>query len=370
VTYPYFTASGSIASTDLYVDYSRWSLYQDALYADTCSTNSGSYGSSSNGIIGMGTSGNNKYNFKGAEIFSIYLNKDLSGGQLLFRQDLAYATSNSPLAQFSTDANWKASLSYFSSIQVGSYSSSITAKLIFDMNEDTIGFPTAIYNQLMTYLKYYGVDCSGSSSYQPSCTYYGYISSLPNIFINNGTGSPIPIPPEIYIQNASDPYYVTKVTLNLRVLGTNYSGYNYVTSDFSDCIILGANFMKYYYTVFDASSYYYGPRISIYRAGNPPATGPAGYFIAGAVLAFIVVCSICGCIKRANKKVTTTVVTTTAAIVQPPLLINQDQTQIYMPPPVQYVQQPYGYVQPQGGYPQQQGFVQQGFVQPNYGYQQ
>jgi len=365
VSYPYFTAYGVMADTEVYVDYNGWSLYTQSLYASQCQTNSASYGTSSYGIIGMGVNGNNKYNFKGAEVFSIYLNKDLSGGQLLFRQDLAYATSNYPTVQFSADNNWKASLGSFSSIQVGSYSSSISANLIFDMNENAIGFPTAIYNQIMSYLKTYGVDCAGL--YQPNCTYYGYISSLPFIYIKFGNGDSIPIPPEIYAQNASYPYYVNTVTLNLRALGTNYSGYNYVTPAFSDCIILDANFMRYYYTVFDASSSFFGNKISIYLAGTPPS-GPGGLLIVGIVLTIIVACSICGCIKRANKKVNSTVVTTTT-VVQPPLLIHQGQTQVYMPPSMQYVQQPQGGYpqQPQGGYPQQ-GFVQQGFVQTNYGH--
>jgi len=284
--YLYFTASGLASFTQVYIDYSKWILqfYTWALSPNTCLSNQTNYdGASVNGIIGLGVNSKNRFNFINETIFSIYLNKNLSGGQLLFREDLNYAASTTPIAVFLANSNWeighweKKTWQGFNELQVvGSkkvYSTEIFSKVIFDLNADAIGFPSNQYAYLIKTLQVHGVLCVGAGLYRPTCLYAGEISDLPTITIVNGTNAnTIQIPPEIYVQNTSSSSNVQKITLNLRALGNDLTGYNYVSSSYKDYyIILDANFMRYYYTVFDAREYGGLYPVRIYKAGNPPA---------------------------------------------------------------------------------------------------
>jgi len=344
VNYPYFSASGNLASADVYVDYSSWSLYTQALYADSCETKSASNGSSSNGILGMGVNGKNLENLIGRQKFSIYLNKDLSGGELIFNDDNAnYANSSEQISVTYTDQDWKFTFT-FGTIRIGDSVSYIEegTQLIFDINENAIGFPLSNYNAILSFLSKYGVICNQTRLYQPTCLYTGYISSLPTIILKKITGDTIPIPPEIYVQNSSNPSNVTTVTLNLRALGNNLTGNNYVTADYNNSIILDANFMRYYYTVFDATFMIEKPRIILYIAGNGPTPDPSNFPIVATVIALIVAGLICYYLKYANKKDINN---------QHSLLSNPS---IYMPPPARLVSQ----IEPQSWDPQQQEIVE------------
>jgi len=135
VKYPYFSATGSKATTSVFVDYTKWSLSSQALIADSCNSKI-SYGQYFNGIIGMGVSNNAAQNFIYDRTFAIYLNKDESGGQLHFKPDTKnYGNSSAPLVYLFANTDWQISLSNTSYIQIGVKKiDNANSKIIFDLS--------------------------------------------------------------------------------------------------------------------------------------------------------------------------------------------------------------------------------------------
>jgi len=288
VSYPYFVASGVYATTIAYVDYSHWRLDADAVLADSCNQNSISIGKNTYGIIGMGIKGGSEYNFIESLLFSIHLEEDYSNGLLIFKKDFNYTTSEIPVVTIPTDKNWQADIN--GKIQVGNQSFSITSKLIFDLNTDAIGFPFDQYYAILTYLSDYGVACTGDASSQPSCAYHGVIKDLPTIEIINDSMQ-IPIVPQVYVKNGRNEENVTKIVLNMRALGTNYTGKSYVTPEYSNTIILDAGFMSNYYTVFEGETEKDNQRITLYPTKSFPSTSRNlvwVYITAGVVVLLII----------------------------------------------------------------------------------
>ena len=364
VDYPYFSAIGRYAGADLYLDYAYWDLKADAFLAESCNSNYEYYGQFRSGILGMGTEGDAWNNFVYYPKFGIYLNKDLSGGKFLFAQDTSYYNSSFAVTTMYADKNWKVKLNGY--IKVGYNNVPFTGKLIFDMHADAIGLPYATNTAILSYLETYSyVYCRWDTSYQPMCDYNGYISDLPDIVIVNGTNQ-IPIPPQVYVVDGYRKDYVSMITLNFKVIGSTYTKKNYVTNDYNDAIILDSRFMSYYYTVFDST--YSIPTITLYFANHNSMTGLQVLFLL--IFVGIIIAVVC-CVKAAKRRRPTTIVTNAvvAPVIYPNVVINQDHTQQFYSPPVQYTQQPYAYVQePQ--HQQFQQYQQPGYPQQGYNYQQ
>jgi len=301
VDYPYFSADGGYAGADLYLEYINWDLKADAFLAESCNSHYEYYGQFRSGIIGMGTEGNAWNNFYFFPKFGIYLNKDLSGGKLMFTQDTSYYNSSFPVTSMIADRNWKVKLNGY--IKVGYNTVSFIGKLVFDMHADAIGLPYATSSTILSYLKSYSsVDCKWDTSYQPMCDYNGYISNLPDIVIVNGTNQ-ISIPPEVYVVDGYRKDYVSMITLNFKVIGSIYTKKNYVTPDYNDAIILDSRFMSYYYTAFDNS---YGvPTIALYIAIHNSMTGLQVLYLL--IFVGIVIAVVC-CVKAAKRRRPTTIV--------------------------------------------------------------
>ena len=331
--FPYFYAFGDTVSTAIYLEYNHWYLSRDsyAMLAKDC-TSLTSYGRDSYGIIALGREGESEYNYNGHgyPLFSVYLSKDKTGGKLIFGNDQNYSNSTSPVAQWDTDANWRTYFDGFMKIEL--HSLLLRAYLIFDINSEAIGLPRYMFDWVVTYLGRHGLDCD-SSPYQPICTYSGYLSNLPDIFIIQESMK-IPIPPQVYVYNGTNPSYVSSVMLNIRALGINEAGNSYVTTEYKNTIILDSNFMRYYYTVFDGSDRRDEQKILIYLAREfaTPSDSKAIYFVLAAFVALLIGIAICNRYNKTVKKSKES----ESTIVQPPLVIH-NQAPLYSPN-AQYVQ--------------------------------
>jgi len=131
--------TGKYINANLYLDYSNWELKSEAVIAEISTLSYVDYGKTRNGVIGMGFDGDSINSFK-SPLFSVYLNKDLSGGKLMFFENMVYTNSSTRVAVINTDKNWVAELYY------GPYVD-IKGKLVLDMNADAIGIPE-VYSSL------------------------------------------------------------------------------------------------------------------------------------------------------------------------------------------------------------------------------
>lgn len=274
-----FNASGETIAPVVNMDYNNWLLTREAGLASSCETSSGDLQSSGMyGVIGLGRSGNAQYNFIGwYHVFSINVYQNLSGGQLVFGERNYAGFDVTTTAVLETDPDWVADCGSSCIITIGYYTASVrNAKVIFDLDANSIGLPLASYYQVMHYLvEYLNMKCD-DKIYLPVCTYTGSYESLPSIFLMVN-GQSITIPPLLYVQDYSlgSGDVSAQITLNLKGVASNLTGSNYVTEPYQNYIILDDRFMSYYTVYFNTSGLNH--RITVIYAKPivvPPATDP------------------------------------------------------------------------------------------------
>lgn len=302
--YPSFSTGIYHAWLDMYLDYNNWELDDWSSIAVSCSSQVDMpFANTRYGILGLGVDGGSATNFISFMVFSIHIDQDMSGGLLLFGVDLdSYADSSSPVATLSPNVNWITNIS--GSIQVGDSSiNNINSSIMFDMNEETVGFPLHIYHKIINDISSnMDIDCS-LDTYYPTCSYSGSVEGLPDIVLNLDNGQSITIPSSVYVKNQTSDG--DGVILNLRGLNNSLGNVSFVTPAYENCIILGYNFIANYYTVFNATEGLLS--ITLYPTATPSNT-PSWVItlieVVGA-LAFVLicVCLYCVCRKKFKRKI-------------------------------------------------------------------
>lgn len=300
VDFPSFHANVTYAKSHIYLDTNYWILESAYLYiAQSCHTGASSlsFGSGKSGVLGLGTGSGAKDDFKSSPIFSIFINSDLTKGQLLFKKDTnSYAQASKPLYTLYANCTWQIP-TRGGSLQVGDSDVDLNGNVMFDINSDAIGLPESVYNVVMTYVTAInGVTCEIGSNYKPSCATTKQIKDLPDIILSFGS-SDIKIPSQIYASLKNDTGSVRYFNLNFKATSPNLTDNSYISQNFKDSIILDANFMSYYYTVFDASNS--SNMIYLYPSINVPSDRNLLKWIgAGAGGVFLLVVIGCCCIKK------------------------------------------------------------------------
>lgn len=257
--YVQFSATGSMMSTSIYLDYSNWYLDERAGYASNCTTNvSLPYGNSRYGLLGMGFANGGQDNYPRSRMFSLSLNETNHSGSLLFHSGSSAVEfpTYTPVVTIQTDNNWNINTSAL--ITIGYNSIEFETTVIFDLNSDLLGFPVSIYDYLIKSLeKNTSMSCS-NATFKPVCSFTGNVLALPNITLAIQNQN-IQIPPNIYVQW----YYIYNspanssysLTLNLRAISSSLLNDSYVSPAFNDFVILDQNFLLYYITLFNATGY-------------------------------------------------------------------------------------------------------------------
>lgn len=168
--------------------------------------------------------------------FSIYVSKDGTEGQFLFKEESKYRIPNTIVHTLEADSNWRSKFS--KTITVGGCKPiPVNADIVFDFNSDIIGFPTDVFRDVIQSLRESNnVQCSDQLE-RPTCRYEGKIEELPTIFFEGS----LAIPHWVYVD---DKHYeeTGMITLNLK------------EEKDQSLIVLGRQLMSYYYTVFQRSS--------------------------------------------------------------------------------------------------------------------
>ena len=267
-----FKADGNFIDTSLWLDRQHWSLNANAIYADTCSSLKISYNDTDIlGVIGLGFADGSSSNYlQGQPLFSIYINRSLQTGELLFKEDSSKKDGLDTITTLSSDNNWR--VPNTNSILIGDITLpfNVTAnyELNFDINSDAIGIPDDLYLTFINYimLNTNQLRCS-NSTYQPVCTYTGKLSDLPVLTFVFADAS-LPVPPEVYVANNQD---LTgdidgEITLYLKSVSVSQGGSNHVTSLYVDNFIMDAHVLSYYYTVFSGDVNQRTGNITLFKA--------------------------------------------------------------------------------------------------------
>jgi len=271
LVFPYFETDSQTIISEVFLDYSHWSLKSMAHMSTQCSGfYSGGYG-----LLGVGVDDDSLINFLNlAPTFAIEISKDLLNGTFAFDKNLQKAQSSTPLAKLNSSGIWHVSDCHTISIQKTTIFAN--ASLIFDLGSDSLGFPVTIYREILAALQNYPSigQCQTNDDFRPTCQFSGDIRELPKIIVNIGDQE-LAIPPEIYvIQTQSSFYYYESISLKIKALSTNTAEGFYVTPDHSNYIILGYPIMSYYYMVFDGGHKSIDPKrqvapsISLYPSKN------------------------------------------------------------------------------------------------------
>lgn len=182
----------------------------------------------------MGFSGSVANNYASLPYFAVFFDEYAYFGNITFNPNVANWKS---VAQLPSNTDWR--ISGVSSIQVsGSAATNFDypVDLIFDIGSDNIGFPLAIFNDIMTKLK--NLDCS-SATKKPMCYTVSSpsdtplkLGDLPNISITINTQTII-IPPQVYVEDATSldakATLDHSITLNLMALDQSLTYNQYVT---------------------------------------------------------------------------------------------------------------------------------------------
>lgn len=298
--FPSFSTAAYLAWLNMFLDYNNWDFKDLSLIATSCKSNvTLPYGSSRSGIVGLGIADGAATNFDSFEVFSIHIDEDMLEGILMFGTDLdSYAASSSATATLLTDENWTTSA--LGKIQIGDTELALNATILLDINEDTVGFPLALYQQIISSLNtVMDFECSSDTAY-PTCPYTGSVSGLPDIVLNLD-GQSIPIPGSAYAKGATGDG--TGVILNMRGYSSSLNGTSFVTKTYENCIILGYNFLANYYTVFNGTSET-SVTITLYPTATP-SSSPSWLItlieVLGA-LAFVLICICLYCVCRKKFK--------------------------------------------------------------------
>jgi len=291
LVFPYFETDSQTILSEVFLDYTHWSLKSMAHMSTECSGfYSGGYG-----LLGVGTEGS-LMNFLNLEPnFAIEISKDLLNGTFSFDKNLQKPDSDVPLAKLNSSSNWQ--VSNAQTISVLKTSIYANSTVIFDLGSDSLGFPVSIYNEIVAALENYPEmgQCQTNTDFKPDCQFAGDIRQLPQIIINIADQQ-LAIPPEIYvIQTQSSFYYSDSISLKIKALSPNTSEGSYVTPDHSNYIILGYPIMSYYYMIFDGGHKSIDPKravnpsISLYLSKNYQNSA---YFWLIALAGFLVIISV------------------------------------------------------------------------------
>jgi len=226
----------------------------------------------------MGTSHTGKSNFNASKpVFSISIADDGKSGELLFKKDLSYAQSETPVTVLKASLDWVTTLS--GTMQIGNHTIDLDVDLVFDLGSDSIGLPLSLFNQVIEYLGLFGVKtCTAGSTYQPNCGYNGYYKDLPDITLVSDDTKVI-IPPSVYVKNWDGGHnYESYLYLNFKGLANNLPGPSFVTRSFDNCIVMDSRFMNYYYSVFEYQGQDAGTTITLYKAGKGAVNPDDGNF--------------------------------------------------------------------------------------------
>ena len=249
INLPYLSANVASANAKVLIDQKYWSTNSALLVRDCTSQTTENFGSGAYGILGMGVDGTHKTNFMNSSLFSIYLEADLSKGELLFGFDSSKAQKTAPNLTLSADNNWF--ISGVNQLALGSAKINITANLLFDVNSKAIGLPLEIFNSLIASINGNKLmTCETDKTLMPTCQYSGEIQEIPNFIIVIDNQS-LSLPAQYFVK--SNEGEESSITLYFKAIASSLTEESFVTADYENYIIIDRHVMAYYYTLFDAT---------------------------------------------------------------------------------------------------------------------
>ncbi|RYE16274.1 MAG: hypothetical protein EOP45_17785 [Sphingobacteriaceae bacterium] len=214
------------------------------------------------GLLGMGkslTANAAQDSGKSASNFAIYKDKKSSDFKLEFNADIPSDKLLQSLVIKSND-NWAMSVSEVKLADDVINGEPPVTKVIFDLNDETIGLPKPYYDEIVNRLtKLYGLTCTMfKEPYRVSCKIsHGKrpkLESMPNINIQLGSIQKIIVTPKMYIDYS--PEASDELILNLRSLESDKSYQKmFVLEDYSNYIILGSKYLEDHLTIFNLDGY-------------------------------------------------------------------------------------------------------------------
>ena len=263
ISVPKYVLNGYRVQTSIFLNKDIWFFKQSDLYRPILANSlksgtTGDFGNGFSGILGMGNAHNGRHV---QTTFSIYLDKNDMGGNLIFGVDLNNVKSKDPVASWPVDENWHVNNIQAVNIETSTINATLDHKLIFDLNIDDIIFPVYFQEKIINAFKFDGILCELKDS-RMQCNKISKDKEFPVIKIDVN-GSSLPLSPELYVINYDAKANESLVMSTRLRFASPQSTNEYITHNFQHYIILGRCVMKEYYTAFHG----FEKKIVVYTAG-------------------------------------------------------------------------------------------------------
>jgi len=241
------------------------SIYKSTNYYYSSSGSNSNYFNNRSiyGFVGLGVGGGAASNFKGDHpLFSVSINSTGYGSLIFGKDSTLYDSSKTPVT-LTTDTNWTMMTK---NLTFGNYSNSaLTSNLIFDLQHSGISIPKKSWDDDEGFFKNLQKNYNLSSYYytEDSCyTFYGNLTTLPDLVIGLENGKSLTIPPAAYTRKSTRTNNTYLILIGYTPSVTNNSDPENKKADYT---ILGLSFLSQFYTIFEQKT---GsePTITLYPA--------------------------------------------------------------------------------------------------------
>jgi len=255
------------------------------------------------GAVGLSVSDMNSNSIVSEEnMYSVYLNEDGTGGELIFGQDPAYISEDWNVT-IKTNQDW---VPRVMSLTYGPKRYDLMHSAIFDLSLPFIGVPAPYYREILHLLKEtYLLNCQWDKV-MPECVYPDDLFKfLPNLTIGFWSSrNYLDVPASVYLKKFADSnrYQLLLVGLAIDPHTTDIVP---VTPKYVNYSILGYPFLRHFYTVFNYADLA-NPTVTVYRV-KPDDIVPdddstvTGITIGAIILGVIVLGALIACFWAVNR---------------------------------------------------------------------
>jgi len=297
---PYFSVNGNYWPVDIVLHNKMgkalWQNYQgqNVILAEQCKI--GFNDKTVNGILGFGASYDAVKNFK-SDIFSIYLNQNLTSGELIFGIDQDKFIKDS-CQKYRSTGDWELPVR---AVSIAGNNFNIQVTAIFDLYANSIIIPEKIYDFIITNFENIEILCN-DFKFGHLCTYEGDILDLPDIIIITNDNGKITIPPYVYFSSTPNSIQHEFLLIKGSSSISEYGSKLLVPEYTGNTIIFGVNFMRHFYTIFHVSED--TPTVEICLSSHNDSFDLSILFwIVGIGIGFFVLLILCCYLRRLLRKI-------------------------------------------------------------------